>query len=133
MRYEFFSKKSLSSEKIPPTSAALYMHIRRVNYQACIWKASTVPILDLPPPLDAGWTNDEESHLVPVKITRASAPYAFLDFTKRSCKTECQTKRCSCKDEDIICTDICLCDNEICHNRIGFCVSSDSEDDQNTE
>ena len=66
MRYEFFSKKSLSSEKIPPTSAALYMHIRRVNYQAYIWKASTVPILDLPPQLDASWTSDDEGHLVPV-------------------------------------------------------------------
>ena len=109
-----------------------YMHIKRVNYQAYIWKPSTVLILDPPPPLDAGLTSDEDGHLVPVKTTRASAPEALLDFTKCSCKTECQTKRCSCKKGDIFCTDICLCDNEICHNRIEYCVSSDSEDDQNT-
>ena len=86
MRYELFSKKSLSSEKLPPTSDALCMRIRRVNYKAYIRKSSTVPILDLPPPLDVGWTSDEEGHLVPVKMTRACAQYALLDFTKCSCK-----------------------------------------------
>ena len=129
-RYDLFSKKGLSSEKLPPTSDALYMHIRRANYQAYIWKSTTVPILDLPSPLDAGWTSDKEGHLVPMKMTQASAPEALLDFTKCSCKTECHTRRCGCLKEDILCTDVCLCDNEICLNRIEYSVSSDSEDDE---
>ena len=128
-RYELFSKKGLSSEKLPPTSDALYMHIRRVNYQTYIWKSSTEPIMDLPSPLDGGWTSDKDGHLVPLKMTQASAPEALLDFTKCSCKTECKTKRCKCMKEDILCTDVCFCDNEICLNRIEYSVSSDSEDD----
>ena len=68
-RYELFSKKGLSSEKLPPTSDALYMHIRRVNYQTYIWKSSTEPIMDLPSPLDGGWTSDKDGHLVPLKMT----------------------------------------------------------------
>ena len=68
VRYELFSKESFSSEKLPPTSDALCMRIRRVNYKAYIRKYSTVPILDLPPPLGVGWTSDEDGHLVPVKL-----------------------------------------------------------------
>ena len=61
-------------------------------------------------------------------MTQASAPEALLDFTKCSYKTECKTKRCKCMKEDILCTDVCFCDNEICLNRIEYSVSSDSED-----
>ena len=129
-RYDLFSKKGLSSEKLPPTSDALYMHIRRVNYQTYIWKCTTKPIMDLPPPIYAGWASDNEGHLVPLKMTQASAPDALDDFTKCRCKTECHTRRCSCNKEDTFCTDACLCDNEICENRIECSESSDSELDE---
>ena len=70
-------------------------------------------------------------------MTQASVPESLLDFTKCSCKTECQTKQCSCKQcsckKGDICIAIGLCDNEICLKRLEYCVSSDSQDDQNTE
>lgn len=69
VRYEFFSKKGLSSEKLPPTTDALNMHLRRVNYQVYIWKSATEPIMNLSSPLDAGWTSDEDGHVVPLKMT----------------------------------------------------------------
>ena len=59
-RYELFSKRKLSSEKLPPTDDAFEKHIQRVNYQCFIWNNATRPILNLPSPIGRGWVYDVE-------------------------------------------------------------------------
>ena len=85
-----------------------------VNYQCYIYKSATRRYLNLPSPSEAGWIKDNDEHMVPVKIKQQHAPETLLNFTRYSCKSECLSPRCKCKKEDLVCTDVCLCDTEIC-------------------
>ena len=41
IRYKMFCKsKNMQSYQLPPTKAALKHHIKRANYQGCLWKNS---------------------------------------------------------------------------------------------
>ena len=128
VRYDLFAKKGFSSEKLPPTSDALNMHIKRANYQAHIWKSTTKQYLNMPSPVDAGWTI-EEGIVVPMKMTKYPAPEPLLDFTKCSCKGDCLTRRCKCRKENMTCTDACACDSETCENRLQCMIDSESDGD----
>ena len=54
VRYELFSRKNLSSEKLPPTDAAFQKHMQRVNYQVYISTNATHQMLNVPPPTGRG-------------------------------------------------------------------------------
>ena len=45
VRYEMFSKKGFSSEKLTSTANALQEHMKMVNYQSFIWKSATKQFL----------------------------------------------------------------------------------------
>jgi len=130
IRYELFSKKGSSSERLPPTSDALKEHTKRANYQSYIWKSATKQNLNLPSPVEAGWTTDENSSIVPKKMTQQPAPEAVIDFTRCSCKTDCSTGRCKCRKENLPCTDACACEEEICENRFAYDQPDSEENEQ---
>ena len=48
LRYEIFTKKNVSGDRLPPTLS------RRVNYQTFVWKSACVPVLNLPSPIGNG-------------------------------------------------------------------------------
>ena len=39
------------------------------------------PITNIPSPPDAGWTSDEDGHMVPLKMTQSPASEALLEIT----------------------------------------------------
>ena len=68
LRYTLIKEKCLSDDGtikfsknvdlsvLPPCSKVLLEHIRRVNYQMCIWRRSHIPVVDVPSPSDGhGW------------------------------------------------------------------------------
>ena len=50
-------------------------------------------------------------------MDRPAAPDAVLEFTQCHCNTSCSSRRCSCKREDLVCTDTCGCDETLCENK----------------
>ncbi|CAG2240639.1 unnamed protein product [Mytilus edulis] len=129
IRYRKFANKVLSNsvtflqvQTLPPTSAAAEQHCKRVFYQIIEWTEET----NLNP-LDWGWsiTNDR---LTPIKTTLPAAPDKLLNIIRCKCKTNCDTRRCTCRKHGLECTIACSeCKGHLCTNaeKIVF------EEDQN--
>ena len=129
VRYELFSKKKLSSDKLPPTMDAFTHHLKRVNYQSFIWLHAHEQFLNLPQPQNNGW-KIEKGELLPVYMSNPPAPDVVLTFTECKCKGNCSTRRCKCRHGDLMCTDACQCDEELCINRS---TSDDESSDEDNE
>jgi hypothetical protein len=131
-RYFLFCQRSLKSEELPPTSESLSHHIKRANFQACVWSRALHPFQSIPSPVGNGWKL-EDGKLVPVLMTRNSAPEGIVELTTCRCTTSECKRNCSCKRNDLACTEACLCmADEGCSNPFNeeshvYGDSSDSE------
>ena len=132
VRYLLFCQKNKKSEELPPTSDSLALHIKRANFQTCIWKRALEAMQNLPSPEGHGWKVVENS-LVPVLLTKEQAPKSIIELTACRCKKSACTRNCSCKLSNLSCTDACLCMvGEECQNPMNdlTCVSDDSSDSE---
>ena len=50
------SSSKVDLSRLPPCKQSLLPHIKRANYRAAQWKRSDVPIQEIPPPTEHGWT-----------------------------------------------------------------------------
>ena len=102
--------KAVSPEYLPPTSGPTEQHSVRVWHQIMAWMG-----LDLPAE-DYGWELNNNKYKA--KITNdPPAPQDLLESIFCNCKTDCDTKRCTCKKCNLICTDICAsCQEPKCTN-----------------
>ena len=67
-------------------------------------------------PLEWGWiiTGDK---MFPIYTNRAPAPEDLLHLIRCTCKTDCLTRRCSCRLYGLSCTAACAhCKGESCFN-----------------
>ena len=111
----YFAAKNLSGEKLPPTPDALILHLSRVAFQVYIWMNAHKTSLDLPSPIDNGWIlKDEkpEQHL----MSQVPTPRKVAELVLCRCKKNCKTNNCSCRKNNLVCTEACLCDSV----KIGF-------------
>ncbi len=108
VRYELFAKKHKQNEKLPPTMDSFRLHLKRANFQSFIWNHATVPYLKVSP-IDNGWILDDDGHLVPSMMLLPPAPEAILAFTQCGCQADCSTRRCRCRKDDVVCSDVCKC------------------------
>ena len=121
LRWHLFSKSQAEGEKLPPTRAALLQKVHRSQYQAMIWENDIVPLPNLPPPTTYGWIQEGHSYS-PVTSLQPSAPKSIVELVKCGCvKSQC-TSRCSCKQNDMLCTEMCQCgaDAGDCQNIIDY-------------
>ena len=107
VRYGLFLKKK-NPEALPPTSDALYLHIKRAHYQSLIWKLAYCPRPDLPEPEDWAWEMTDMG-LIPILMTRDGIPDSALKLTFCNCKTKCKSNRCGCRKAGLSCTINCGC------------------------
>ena len=129
LRYEIFTKKNMSGDRLPPTLDALVFHLRRANYQTFIWKSACVPVLNLPTPIENGWQIVDgkfcEEHML-----QSSVPEAIVELTRCKCTKGCKTKSCSCKRANLVCTDSCSCNiNDDCENTNYYRACESDEED----
>jgi hypothetical protein len=117
LRYKLFTKKHLDSSKLPPTEESALHHVKRANYQCCIWKHARERYLSLPSPDGSGWTKDETGNLVPKLMANDPAPKSLLELVVCRCKKGCNA-RCSCRNVGLSCTLACTCKNECDNNPI---------------
>ena len=118
-RYVLFCTKNHLSQQLPPTRDALRNHVKRANYQAAIWKHALKGKADIPSPDGHGWTlcdNTLQVHWMDAE----PAPHALMQLASCGCKTECGTRRCSCRASDLGCTDACKCPASCRNQRATF-------------
>ena len=127
MRYSKWVEKSKSNtmtsvkdlEKFPPTVEAARLNIKRAYYQASIWTNLSLDIV----PLDVeqfGWVKDSTNKTVdPVFLdsTTLIAPDSLLKVTFCGCCSQnpCSSLRCSCKQANVTCGELCKCKGECCN------------------
>ena len=88
LRWHLFCKHMAESDKLPPTIGALRQHVMRVHIQARVWGQASIALQD---------------------------PQAIIKMVSCQCKTDCTSGRCSCRTQNLSCTDLCQCDSE-CQN-----------------
>ena len=135
LRYEQFrlKKGKIHSAQIPPCEDCLLEHAKRANYQAAIWKKSSMAKPLIPNPDGNGWQVNDG--VIKVKwMSGAPAPDAILDFLSCNCKNACKSTKCSCMMNSLRCTPMCrlqTCTNMATnHLRETPDRESDSDEDQ---
>jgi len=110
-RYKLFCSQSLGEQKLPPTSDALMLHCKRVNYQSAIHHRATERFIEAPSPTFHGWV-ERNGALTVHWLSKPPAPKELLEATKCNCKkTKCETNQCSCRSKGLSCTECCGCQN----------------------
>ena len=129
LRHKLFTQKNINGEKLPPTLDSLIMHLRRANYQCYIWKAACEPLLRLPSPIENGWKLVDGA-IQQERMLNLSVPNVIVELTRCNCKKGCKTQACSCRRENLNCTDSCRCnDADESENVHSFELSSDEDSD----
>ena len=129
LRWFLYSNRAAEGENLPPTSGSLHLHIQRAHYVSMIWRQATKNHPSLPGPSAFGWTFDAgSSHYSPVRCLNPPAPEAILHLIKCGCKCGCEG-RCSCRKNNIPCTEFCGCWFFSCNNKaIQPGIDEDCED-----
>ena len=78
-------------------------HSLRAYHQVQSWLGQTKD------PLQYGWKTDDDV-LYPVTMDKPAAPDSILSPIKCSRKTDCQSARCSCRKNGVLCSNFCACD-----------------------
>ncbi|XP_045211013.2 uncharacterized protein LOC123562441 [Mercenaria mercenaria] len=117
LRFQKFARKVSCStsfvevHSLPPTSSAAAFHSMRVYWQTHTWMGNEN--LD---PLEWGW-EVSDNILSPVKMTLPPAPEYLLKVIRCSCKTGCDSKRCTCRKHGLECSVGCgICRGVSCSN-----------------
>ena len=123
LRWHLFCKHLAESDKLPPTLGALRQHVLRVHIQARIWGQASIAMQDQEVDLmQNGYHKDSHDQMKPTMTDALPTPMAIIEMVSCKCKTDCSTARCSCRTNNLSCTDLCQCSSE-CQN---------DEDTQNT-
>ena len=84
--------------------------LMRVHFTALQWKSSHLPSPELPDPNKYGLKWDKIKEIFePVMIENPPAPDSILELISCGCKTGCQTDRCHCRKNELLCTEMCRC------------------------
>ena len=115
LRYKMFCKgKNLQSHQLPPSSAALVNHLKRANFQAYLWKHALDQNINVIPN-GQGWRT--KNNCLEIDWTdQPPAPDAVMALVCCGCKGKCKTRRCSCVNNNLSCTEACGC--EECENTV---------------
>lgn len=107
-RWQLYSKYQ-DYDNLPPTKAALRQKVLRSNLICLTWKTSHRQKPTTPNPEQHGWERDD-GVLMPVLTDMPPAPEQLIEVSSCICKTGCNTMRCKCKKNNMICTkNVSLC------------------------
>ena len=110
-RYKQFcwKKKLPDPHKLPPTSDALTLHLKRASYQAFEWKQALLRDHQFIDPQGNGWKTISDT-LEIEWTSQPSGPEKILDFISCKCKkTSCNNNVCNCRKSKLSCLGLCEC------------------------
>ena len=129
LRYEIFRQKNgkVQSGQLPPCEDVLYLHAKRTNYQAGIWRRFLQRSPAVPNPDGHGWEINDRC----IQVSRMSglpAPEAISEFFSCNCKKICKGPSCPCVRNNLKCTAACRLTD--CNN---YAVVQDYESDSDSD
>ena len=99
-------------------------HSLRMYYHAIYWKGK----YDSMKPEEWGW-HIVDGKCLPMQTDKPAAPAELLDIIYCSCKKLCNTKRCTCRQHGLRCSDVCTeCRGASCSNSVRPDVPDDCMD-----
>ena len=106
--------------------------VLRAHYTCLQWKSSHIPSPQLPNPNDFGWNwNQDEKIYEPLMTTNHPAPDSITERSVCRCKTGCKSGRCQCHKNNLLCSEMCLCENcTNCENEFDGEFETDDEDER---
>ena len=130
LRWHLFCKYMAESDNLPPTMGALKQHILRTHVQARVWGQAAHPKQVPLDPLQNGYHKDhDDGQLNPTTTDVPPAPKAITEMARCQCKGNCTSNRCSCKSNNLPCTDLCMCNTHCENNENTYYENHDSDDD----
>ena len=82
---------------------------------------------------DLSFSLSLSGQIKPVTTEVLPAPKAIIEMVRCQCRADCSTDRCSCRSNNLSCTDLCQCGTQ-CQNdedsRNDVLLTSDSDDDE---
>ena len=107
-RKVLFATKGRSLEGIPPTHDALFLHTKRIIYQASCWRQSLIKQQNLPDPSLWGWQKEDNGEFSVKWISIPQAADVCRELIFCGCKKEKGCKRrWKCKKSSLKCTALC--------------------------
>ena len=128
---EIILKETVRSWETATTQGALHQAIACAHFQTMVWNQDLTPYPQLPPATEYGW-EAEEGKLVPVTAQDPPAPATIIHLIKCGCKKTFCMSHCSCRSQNLNCTEMCLCgaDEEVCANvSQGHLMGIDKDED----
>ena len=117
-------------DKLPPTQGAWVEHIRRAHIQCHMWLQDLVLNPSSLDPLSMGWKIQDNKYL-PILSQIPPAPDAVLQLVRCTCEKSQCSKRCSCRSNNVVCTELCKCGRDVdnCMNIEPPVIGEDLEND----
>ena len=115
VRYQLFSTKGAQSHLLPPTGDALYKHLLHANYQARIWRNALEGMAEIATPHGHGRLLNNGA-LTTDWMDELPTPFSILELMSCCCTKKCEVSRCSCRRNQLPCTDACYCSDD-CENQ----------------
>lgn len=116
LRWSHFTGNS-GVDKMPPTSGAWHHHIFRAHMQANVWHQDLVLNPKQSDPCKYVWCGMSNGRLTAQLSEISAAPSAIVQLVKCGCGISRCTRKCSCKENDLSCTDLCKCEGgDVCEN-----------------
>ena len=110
-RRHMFTQKLMSLERIPPTQAALFQHVKRtLLVSSFIWGKCLNREINLPSPNEYGWEWNERLKIwMPFWTTLKDVSSACSMLLHCSCLKACKGN-CKCFKNSLRCTPLCRCE-----------------------
>ena len=94
----------IEASSLPLTTAACHQHSMRVFLQVQTWMALDTQLFVS---TDWGWQLKDDQMLWPVFMDKPIAPEDLLKIIRCGCKGDCNTNRCVCRKNGLVCSDVC--------------------------
>ena len=108
----FIFEIQYDSEKLPFTSSALRFAIYRSHLVCNTWTKLLFPASSDLNPEEYGWEYDTNNNSYETVMTyQLAVPKHIVELCICKCKTGCEPLRCSCKKNDLVCTEMCMCND----------------------
>ena len=108
--WHLFSIHQSESNRLSPTHKVFRQMLMRAHFTALQWKSSHLPSPKLPDPNEYGWKWDETKEIFEsVMPTNLPAPDSITELISCGCTTGCQTDRCRCRKNELLCTEMRRC------------------------
>ena len=98
------------SNRLPPTLQAFRQMLMHGHFTALKWKSLHLSPPELPDPNEYGWKWSETKEIFePVMTTNRPALDSIMEFISFDCNTACQTDRCRCHKNELLCKEMGRC------------------------